>query len=126
MLKKEEKQKLRINTDNFENFIVGVIQKQGEPPKQYEYFNEDESYIDDVVTDFEMIEDLAHRMPNYFIPCNWEIVKKHTGSMYETISGLKKSHPNKVFYIVIGMDNANEMEKASKAAKECIRTSVFY
>lgn len=60
---------------------------------------------------FEMIEDLAHRMPNYFIPCNWEIIKEHTGSMYETISGLKKSHPNKVFYIVIGMDNANEMEK---------------
>jgi nicotinate (nicotinamide) nucleotide adenylyltransferase len=39
--------------------------------------------------------------------CSWEIDKQHSGSMYETMLGLKASFQDIDFHIVIGMDNAN-------------------
>jgi nicotinate-nucleotide adenylyltransferase len=65
----------------------------------------------EAATRLEMLEHLSHYMGNYFIPFDWEIKNQHSGSMYETLSALKKLHPNKIFHVVIGMDNANRIEE---------------
>jgi len=41
---------------------------------------------------------------------DYEIARQHDGSMYETLTALKSSNPETEFHVVIGMDNANNIE----------------
>lgn len=44
-------------------------------------------------------------------PFDWEIRNRHNGSMFETMNKLVNEYPNIDFHIVIGIDNANIIEK---------------
>jgi nicotinic acid mononucleotide adenylyltransferase len=41
---------------------------------------------------------------------DFEVARRHDGSMYDTISLLRASNPDTEFHIVVGMDNANIIE----------------
>lgn len=59
------------------------------------------------------------------VPFSYEIQQKHNGSMYQTVEKLNQRLPNVVFYIVIGMDNANIMEEKWMHGKELIEENPF-
>lgn len=65
---------------------------------------------------WEMLIQAASECTN-IIPVSWELDHQHSGSMYETLSALKAIHPDKVFHIVIGMDNANLIHKWDRGEK---------
>lgn len=55
---------------------------------------------------------------------DFEIKHKHNGSMYETISMLRKEYPNLDFHVLIGMDNANKIREWHRG-EELIETVPF-
>jgi nicotinate-nucleotide adenylyltransferase len=57
-----------------------------------------------------MIE-LVSETRKFIVPFPYEIYVKHTGSMYETLCRLSVVHPDKRFYLVMGMDNANLIQE---------------
>lgn len=62
---------------------------------------------------------------NYMIPFDYELNRKSDGSMYETISALKKGNSNTEFYIVVGMDNANIIETDWDRGKLLVQENSF-
>ena len=57
-----------------------------------------------------MVELSTKRYPN-IMTCHYEVVTKHTGSMYDTLKDLSYTFPETTFHLVIGMDNANNIDK---------------
>jgi len=57
-----------------------------------------------------VVKSTAQQNKGLLIPFDWEIENSHTGSMYETITQLKLEYPDRLFHVVIGMDNANVIE----------------
>lgn len=57
---------------------------------------------------------LFAKRKNFVKPCSWELDNQHSGSMYETVANLKILFPKTNFHIVIGMDNANVIDKWDK------------
>lgn len=63
-----------------------------------------------------MLQRLADINKN-IIPFEWEIARKHTGSMYETLQSLRSTFPYTTFHVVIGMDNANSIHEWDRGDK---------
>jgi len=57
-----------------------------------------------------MLQLLSRRMP-FVKPCSFELDNQHSGSLYETLASLKSKHLECLFHVVIGMDNANLINK---------------
>ena len=57
--------------------------------------------------------------------CDWEVVNKHSGSMYETLTQLKKQYPSLIFHIVLGMDNANLVKEKWHCGEKLIQENKF-
>lgn len=57
-----------------------------------------------------MVE-LAAKGHSFITPFPYEIYVQHAGSMYDTLVALSKIHVTKKFHLVMGMDNANDIEK---------------
>lgn len=56
---------------------------------------------------------------------DFEIARRHDGSMFDTVSLLKVSNPNIEFHLVVGMDNANEIETEWHNGSQLIRMCPF-
>lgn len=54
---------------------------------------------------------MASEKHEWMLPCDWEIAHSSNGSMFDTMTHLSKANPHTTFHIVIGMDNANVINK---------------
>ena len=60
---------------------------------------------------FHMVDLVAHQYRSWMHAFDFEIVRHHDGSMYETIRLLQVQYPKTKFHIVIGTDNANKIQE---------------
>lgn len=59
---------------------------------------------------FRMVELVAQDC-DFITAFPYEIYAQHDGSMYQTLCVLRSLHPTRNFHLVMGMDNANTIEK---------------
>lgn len=60
---------------------------------------------------FHMVDLVANQYRSWMYAFDFEIQRKHSGSMYETFRNLQIQYPKTKFHIVIGTDNANDIEE---------------